>query len=425
MPTSLHAAAPSWPQTSPDEPTRLSLTAENVPTLGTDLDTHARAQAMADVAASTSARQEAYKSGRKVRRVRKEHERGVKAVAAVLPEGHRPVRHIIRWLRSIEELPQFQLARKDLKANIWKFANALAQLPGFDPRSMTIMPIWDRLVNRFGFPPKSIANYFRRLRDWNALAVVATGRSAAKTPRSTGRTQGEAAIYVLLEPTPNKAVEKSGVPVPSRDVFNPPHATREANSTLNDESAPPIASPKRAAARLGVNRLMQTRKESFWAPNATQKQPMTRRARREAERLAAAECQYRSFPLQNISTAHVAAIIRPWLRAGATVNDILHMIDHHPEGRHSHDGATGVGNMGAWLRHRLHTWTRADGTFHRFPSQKAESERIQRDAERAVFLARRKAAEAEAQSTNGAHSPIKIKALAAIRALREAPQNTP
>lgn len=274
---------------------------------------------------------------------------------------------------------------------------------------MTIMPVWGRLTERFGFPPKSIDNYFRRLRNWKVLAVVATGRSAAKTPKSTGRTQGEAAIYVLLEPAPTKAVEKSGVPVPSRDVFNPPHATREEDSKPHIESAPPITSPRRAAARHVVNRLMRTRKGPFCDPNATQKQPMTKRERREAERLAAAECQHQFFPLQSISTAHVAALIRTWLRAGATVNDILHMIDHHPGGRHSHDGASGVGNMGAWLAYRLSAWTRPDGTHHRLPSKKAESERIQRDAERAAFQARRQVAqsEAQAQSAGGALSPTR------------------
>lgn len=404
MSVSLHVGTPKRPQTSApgdssgsgasDGPTLLRLTVENVTTLGADLDTHARAQAMADQASKTATTKEAYRTGAKVRRVRVENERGISAVSAVVPEGYIPARNIIRWLRSIQDLPEFQLARKDLKANIWKFVTALAQAPGFDPKTMTIMPLWARLQNRYGFAPKSIANYFRRLRDWNVIGVVATGRSAAKTPISSGRNQNEAAIYVLVEPTPAKGVEKSSAPVPVGISFNPSHASREEDSKLNDETATPLTSPRRSASRHAVNDFMRTRKESFWAPNATQKRPMTKRERRESERLAAAECQYRFFPLQNLSTAHVAAIIRPLLRAGATVNDILHIIDHRPttEGRYPHDGATGVGNIGAWLSHRIRPWSRGDGTFHRFPSQQAESERIQRDAERAAFAARREQA---------------------------------
>ena len=377
-----------------NSPTRLSLTIENAAALGAGLDTHARAQAMADQASKTAGTKEAYRTGTKIRRVRKENERGISAVSSVVPEGHIPARNILRWLRSIQALPEYQLARKDLKANIWRFVTALAQAPGFDPASMTIMPLWDRLQNRYGFARKSIANYFRRLRDWNVLGVVATGRSAGKTPVSSGRTMNEAAIYVLVEPTPAKDVEKSSAPVPVGISFNPSHATREADSTLNAESAPPLTSSRRAASRHAVNQLMRTRKEHFWKPNTTQKMPMTKRARREAERLAAAECQYRFFPLQNISTAHITAIIRPLLRAGATVNDILHIIDHPPatDARYPHDGATGVGNIGAWLSHRIRPWIRANGTYHRFPSQKAESERIQRDAQRAAFTARRQQA---------------------------------
>lgn len=396
-------------QPNNDGPTRLHLTVENAATLGAGLDTHARAQAMADQASKAATTKEAYRTGAKVRRVRVENERGISAVSAVVPEGYIPARNILRWLRSIQDLPEYQLARKDLKANIWRFVTALAQAPGFDPKTMTIMPLWARLEKRYGFAPKSIANYFRRLRDWNVVGVVATGRSAEKTPISSGRTQNEAAIYVLVEPTPAKGVEKSSAPVPVGISFNPSHATREQDSKLNDESATPITSPRRAASRHAVNDFMRTRKESFWSPNATQKRPMTKRERRESERLAAGECQYRFFPLQNLSTAHVAAIIRPLLRAGATINDILHIIDHRPtaDARYPHDGATGVGNLGAWLSHRIRPWSRGDGTFHRFPSQKAESERIQRDAERAAFAARRQQALAETRGQRDTTPPAR------------------
>lgn len=420
MSISLHATLPCVKESPPpsffpvpagtEGPTRLVLTVENISTLGAELDTHVRAQAMADQASKKASTKEAYRTGAKVRRVRVENERGISAVSSVVPEGHIPARNILRWLRSIQALPEFQLARKDLKANIWRFVTALAQAPGFEPKTMTIMPLWDRLQHRYGFARKSIANYFRRLRDWNVVGVVATGRSAEKTPISSGRTQNEAAIYVLVEPTPAKGVEKSSAPVPVGISFNPSHATREEDSKLNDESATPITSPRRAASRHAVNDLMRTRKEPFWAPNATQKQPMTKRGRREAERQAAAECQYRFFPLQNISTAHVAAIIRPLLRAGATINDVFHIIDNRPtaDARYPHDGATGVGNIGAWLSHRIRPWARPDGTYHRFPSQKAESERIQRDAERAAFAARRQQANAPVPDRIDSTGPARL-----------------
>lgn len=57
--------------------------------------------------------------------------------------------------------------------------------------------------------------------------MVATGRTAEFTPKSSGRTENEAAIYVLLEKAEEEVVEKSSVPVPTRAVNNPPRTRAE------------------------------------------------------------------------------------------------------------------------------------------------------------------------------------------------------
>jgi hypothetical protein len=335
----------------------------------------------------------------KPRRVRKAKERSNRAVWSVVPEGYKPARHIVRWLRSIQNIPEYQLARKDLKANIWRFVNALAQCPGFDPASMTMMPLWQRLQERFGFPPKSISNYFRRLRDWRALAVVATGRTAEFTPKSSGRTDNEAAIYVLLEPLDvgqSEGVEKSSVPVPTRAVNNPPHAREDQSSKPQMEAASPLTSSKRAAQRRVINHQLVNRQEPFWDPHATTN-AQNKRERREAERLASLEIQFRSLSLRRISTAHVAAICRPFFRAGWTVSDILHAIFWRPntDAKYHHDADTGIDNVGAWLKHRLTKWIRPEGGFYRSPSQKQAALQAQRVAERRAAEERRSRERAE------------------------------
>ena len=378
-----------------DGPARLRLSVENLPALGAGLDTHARAQAMADAAGMEERpRRKPGNATRKPRRVRKERERGKEAVWAAVCPGSRPARHIMRWLRGVEALPEYQLARKDLKKNILAFAQILAQCPGFDPASMTIMPLWQRLQDKHGYPKSTLISYLKRLHDWGVIGTVAKGRTAQFTPQSTGRTENEAAIYVLLERTTNAPVEKTWSPVPTRAVNNPPHATREDESTHLIETATPLTISRRTAARSAVDELMRSRTEPFWSPTMTQKTPMKKARRRETERLAAAECQFRAFPLRNISTAHVAALIRPFLRAGWTVNDILHALDNRPttDAKYHHDGATGIGNLGAWIKHRLRPWIRPDGSFYRSPSQKAESARIHHAAQRAAFTARREQA---------------------------------
>lgn len=387
-------------QATEDEgPKRLLLSSDNVVALGADL-TEPKVN---DSANASSAPLRKRRKGRqekhKPRRVRKAKERSNRAVWSVVPAGYKPARHIIRWLRSVQNIPEYQLARKDLKANIWRFVNALAQCPGFDPASMTMMPLWQRLQERFGFPPKSISNYFRRLRDWRALAVVATGRTAEFTPKSSGRTDNEAAIYVLLEPLDvgqTEGVEKSSVPVPTRAVNNPPHAREHEDSKLQMEAAPPLTSSKRAAQRREVNHQLLNRKESFWDPHTTTNAE-NKRERREAERLASLEIQFRSLSLRRISTAHVAAICRPFFLAGWTVSDILHAMFWRPntDAKYHHDADTGVDNVGAWLKHRLAKWIRPDGGFYRSPSQKQAAAQAQRAAERRAAEERRSRERAE------------------------------
>lgn len=381
------------------DPEKLHLTPENVAALGAALPRTEDTTADPDSPARRGKRRAGRKGEHRPRRVRKAKERSNRAVWSVMPAGYKPARHIIRWLRSFQDIPEYQLARKDLKANIWRFVNALAQCPGFDPASMTMMPLWQRLQERFGFPPKSISNYFRRLRDWRALAVVATGRTAEFTPKSSGRTDNEAAIYVLLEPletSETEGVEKSSVPVPTRAVNNPPHARAGEESKIHMEAAPPLTSSKRAAQRREVNHQLLNRKEPLWDPNTTTNAG-NKRARREAERLAALELQFRSLALRNISTAHVAAVCRPFFRAGWTVKDILHAIFWRPntDAKYHHDADHGIDNVGAWLTHRLSKWIRHDGSFYRSPSQKRAAQDAQRAAERVAAAHRRERDRAE------------------------------
>ena len=113
------------------DPERLLLTPENVSALGAGL-TEAAEPLPSDSPPSRPRRRMGRKGKHKPRRFRKANERSNRAVWSVIPAGHRPARHVIRWLRSFQAIPAFQLARKALKAHIWRFAHALAQCPGFD-----------------------------------------------------------------------------------------------------------------------------------------------------------------------------------------------------------------------------------------------------------------------------------------------------
>ncbi|MEX5261522.1 hypothetical protein [Kocuria sp. CPCC 205263] len=339
------------------------------------------------------------------------YERSKAVVLRAVPKGYRLARHVVAWKRAALEHPALELMRADGRANMAALVEVIAVQQ--DPGSRTWRTTWAWVAERLGVHEDSVGRMIRRLKDWGLLAVVATGRSARYTPRSTGKKQGEAPVYALTVPAPPKqaptpaerteeeaaeAVDINVGPVPPEGVCSPPHA-RESLSPK--DAATPRPSAKAAAQRREVQAALAQRTAPLWPAHGTV-QPLTVGAARsdwkQAYRWAGLELQHHALVLRRITTAYVVSVAKTHFQAGWTIADVLHALDWAPNGhRYPHDAATGITHPGAWFAARLRAWTHPDGTPMRSPDQRAAAEAEQRRAE-AVAAAARYAAQQAADA---------------------------
>lgn len=346
------------------------------------------------------------------RRVRVAYERSKAVVLRAVPKGCRLARHVVAWKRAVLEHPALELMRADGRANMAALVEVIALQQ--DPGSRTWRTTWAWVAERLGVHEDSVGRMIRRLKDWGLLAVVATGRSARYTPRSTGKKQGEAPVYALTVPAPPAPAPTTGEntseepaesvdinvgPVPPEGVCSPPHA-RESLSPK--DAATPRPSAKAAAQRREVQAALAQRTAPLWPAHATV-QPLSVRAVRsdwkQAYRWAGLELQHHALVLRRITTAYVVSVAKTHFQAGWTVTDVLHALDWTPTGvRYTHDAVTGIEHPGAWFAARLRAWTHQDGTPHRSPDQRAAAEAEQRRAEAVAAAARHAARQAIAEA---------------------------
>lgn len=330
-------------------------------------------------------------------------------MACGLPQGSSRVPDQGTWRRAVRDSPALDRLRADRRATVLSVADVLAF--SADWTSMTTRPTWSVLGARTGRSRATVARALATLREAGLLGVVATGRSAGYGPMALGG-QAEAAVYVLAVRSQLHLVEEAGdehetptrvagsnSPPGARDVFETATTTPLRGTTLGAAPRPNVLAPRR--------------QDSLWSSSATAR-------RKDERRSAAAELQRRSFPLRRVSTAWIASATREFMLAGWIINDVLHAIDHRPDGSNwPHDGATGVQQVGRWLTHRLSAWRDPHGTVLRSPSQRSAVEAAHA---RALSVARA-AAHAELMANRSApDSPVAAAALAQIRATLEQAQ---
>lgn len=347
------------------------------------------------------------------RRVRVAYERSKAVVLRAVPTGCKLARHVVAWKRAALEHPALELMRADGRRNMFALVEIIAVQQ--DPASRTWRTTWAWVAQRLGVHEDSVGRMIRRLKDWGLLAVVATGRSAAYTPRSTGKKQGEAPVYALTVHapptpksktagnTPEEAAEPVDInvgPVPPKGACTPPHA-RESFS--RKDAAAPRPTAKATAQRREVQAALSKRSAPLWPAHATVR-PESGRGRRSdwkhTYRCAGLELQHHALILRRITTAYVVSVAKPHFEAGWTIADILHALDWTPNGhRYPHDAVHGIDNPGAWFAARLRAWTLPDSTPMRSPDQRAAAEAEQRRAQAIAAATRHAARQAARQAS--------------------------
>lgn len=326
-----------------------------------------------------------------------------------IPRGRYLPRRVSQWRE--EALAHSNTAAMTPRAwRAWQtYVHAIAN--AIDAGTMTTKFSWSSLAAavreidpKVGTSRARVAHYLALLRKAQLLAVVASGRSARYAPKTDN--SNERAIYVLCADRWLEAVDTNKTP-PLEEAHVPPRThTRAQHSPTN---VVPLRGQNLLAAQARPDSLPAPRRQPLWPSGRTPK-------RKDEALLAARELQRKLPVLRRISTKHVRSVLRPFFLAGWTPSDIAHAIDHRPSGQiWPHDGATGVGNVGAWLTYRLGAWQDAYGTVAASRSQQA-ADRQRHQAARA--RARRETETAQRRQAAPANSPGRLLARAVLEALR-------
>lgn len=335
-------------------------------------------------------------------RISRRSETADRYVARAIPDGSVRAAGQLAFLNAVREHPDLADLRRDAYATVWEVARVLAWCASWE--TMTSRPTWEALCARTGRSRATIARVLVRLRGAGLLGVVATGRSGQYAPAARDAGAAEAAVYVLCTPAPAAlAVDEDETPTDhSESEALPPHV-RARQGRCAADSEP-----------------LRGRLEGADAPRATPAPvpgsgsrpaaPPSSPNSRQDERLAPARALQARVPvLRRITDRHVASVIREFVLAGWTTSELVTALDRRPDQvPWPHDGAAGVGNVGAWLAYRLAAWRDAAGTVRPSPGVLAERERRER-------IARQRA---DAERAAGYRPPaLDAPGLAALRAL--------
>ena len=303
------------------------------------------------------------------RRVSVRRETAPDVVDSVLPRGHcRPATQA-QWAAVAVEAVGGRLFRADRHTTLLAVADVLKRWA--DWKTLTTRPTWERLIHECqqatGHGSRAtIARALATLIEMQLIARVAGGRQGQYSPGTD--TTNEAAVYVLLVPSPLRAVDSFETP-PAFGFVSEAHPVRAREDQHQTE--PLRGQPDVVAAKPPPNQACADRNVPLWPGNAT--------AGTKGARLsAAAELQRRLPVLRQISSRDVRSCLRTWFLAGWTIDDLQHALDHRPDGtRWPHDGATGIGqrSVRGWIRYRLAAWLR-DELPIASPSQQARSDRL-------------------------------------------------
>ncbi|MDV3194587.1 MAG: hypothetical protein Q8886_02580 [Candidatus Phytoplasma australasiaticum] len=302
-----------------------------------------------------------------------------------VPQGSVPVSAPVRWLVAVKNDPSVLALRRDAREAVGRLAFVLT---AHARRDGTTAPGWDVLMLRTGMARRTLARWLAWLRSHGLLGVVETG----STPKTRAGRFSEApedsnarAVYLLVRPqeeTPEPAHQHVSTP---RKILHPPSPAgaspspdrgRAGASVPPHGTGTPLAEPLR---RSGT----PSRPATTW-----RKYDPTRT--RAQERAAAARIRALAPCLRPLSDRAVRSLLLPWLRRGWTPGDVLHALDHTPDGRRR-TWTSDVEKPAGWLCHRLAPWREAEA-----PSQvSTRRHRLQVQAH-AVARAERQAVAAEA-----------------------------
>jgi hypothetical protein len=283
-------------------------------------------------------------------------------IAWALPRGSRRARCQGDWLKALARDPELAREREPYQSHIREIASELARRASWDDRT-TMLPRAEACA-MFGFSVTTWKKCRKWLEGHGYLGTVRKGRLAGfrrvvAAVLDTGR--NDAAVYVLAMPARPKRQLEPPPPVPP--LARPPSCSRsEQGSNHTGKSAATTGGPDFSEHRV----------------------------------------------LKNLSDKAVAHFWRPFAAAGWTPRDLVHAINHWPDGVQHRRDLTDVLYPAGWLRWRL-SWWLIDGVPVSSRSQRWARIAAADRAARAQLRAERAAAAAAATPPNAAWAAAKSK----------------
>lgn len=306
------------------------------------------------------------------------------AILRAVPEGMRRARSQGDFKRAVKEHPDALALRSHGYTNLMRVVEQLADWA--DWTSLCTRPTEQRIADDTGLGKSTVERWVRWLRERAFLGVVEEGSTNATRPGNRGGLDDDgygnrAAVWVLCTPAPDlddtvlpqvsdlRKVESEDPSGSSRreEPERPTH-TRERRSTLGDHSR--ISTTTRPAATPGTKRF----------------------ALQQAQRL-----REESSVLRRMSSWYVRHLARVFLVAGWTVSDVLHALDHLPDGTawtYTWKSMDELRHIPGWVRHRLNAWLGEDGQVLASRSQQMASAAERQRAEQEQFARQREEARA-------------------------------
>lgn len=280
------------------------------------------------------------------------------AKVTATPEGYICTLFGDQWRETIAQTLDLSNRRGDFRKNFFKVCKALTAF--LDYEVGIIRASWETIAHQAGTSRRTVARVLSILKSHYLIGVIASGRSAAKTPRGQEQ-RNLAPVYTLLIPAPRPSSSRhqdsssfydenghlfvTGTPSPLRDEkisFLDAQKTG-AFSTFFKQQYGLYAQAHRKTLELKRQGL----KDSYRSQKE-RKKDLTHLAR---------VLQHHCYDLRGVSARSILDITLPFFEAGWSTRDILHSLEHRPDGQPwNTKGATGMRSIKSWLSIRLSAW---------------------------------------------------------------------
>ncbi|WP_204078307.1 hypothetical protein [Planotetraspora phitsanulokensis] len=302
-------------------------------------------------------------------------------VLGAVPEGMRPAGSQQEFVRAVKEHPDALALRCHGYRNLMQVATALSNWA--DWTTLTTRPTEQRIAEEADLALSTVKRWVRWLRERGFLGTVEEGttvryRKGTRMGLDDDGLGNRAAVWVLCVPSPQvddvapvtdktssrtdrTTTEPPSVTLPERVTEGPTHARETRSSRRKTRISPTSARPASPGTK--------------------------RHALQTAEQI-----RDTSTTLRRLSPWYIRHLTRVFLVAGWTADDVLHALDHKPDGTawtYTWQHVDDLRHIPGWVKHRLAAWLDVDGRPVASKSQRLDAAAAKVRSEQEAWRAQR------------------------------------